>query len=242
MSDGQQPKKKEESKGALLTGTDIGEIISHDLQDQDENKLIISSYDPEKITPVGYDLRVGRTYTTSNIKSREPLEKGDSFFLKPNSTALISTLEEIRMPKDKSISGLIQSKVSQVSKGLSHISTTVDPDYEGHLLIAVHNHSTKTIEFKYGDAFCTIVFIKNLSPSTCNSKHNPDRLDIFLNYFTEQTRQANQIKFWKDIIPPGVVIIFAISGYLIFGNKPGFIASVACGVAISQFVERRYLR
>ena len=146
------------------------------------------------------------------------------------------------MPKNKTITGLIESKVSQVSKGLSHISTTVDPDWRGHLLIAVHNHAIEEVELKYGDTLCTIVFLQNASPATRECDKQPDRLDIFLDSFRDRSVKAQETKKHRDLIPPLIVVGTGIGGYIAFGNTPGFAATIAAGVAISQFVERRYLR
>ncbi|WP_291997222.1 hypothetical protein [Candidatus Accumulibacter sp. ACC012] len=228
---------------SLLTDTDLEPILSDNLQEQAGDKLVLSPFEEKCLTPVGYDLRVGKTYTVSDMgRKRKDLKQGETITLQPGTTALISTLEFVRMPKDKSITGLIESKVSQVSKGLSHVSTTVDPDWRGNLLIAIHNHAIEAVELGYGDTFCTIVFIKNVSPSTRDCDKQPGRLDIFLDTFQDRSLKAQKIRNRKDFLPPAIVAIAGIGGYLVFGNTPGFVASVAGGVAISQFVERRYLR
>jgi deoxycytidine triphosphate deaminase len=228
---------------SLLTDTDLEPLLSDNRQEPDNDKLVLSPYDEKGLTPVGYDLRVGKTYTASDMgQVRKDLKEGEKITLQPGTTALISTLEYVRMPKNKTITGLIESKVSQVSKGLSHISTTVDPDWRGHLLIAIHNHAIEAIELSYGDTFCTIVFIRNVSPATRDCDKQPDRLDIFLDKFRDRSVKAQKTRKYKDLIPPAIVAGATIGGYFAFGPTPGFAATVAAGVAISQFVERRYLR
>jgi len=128
---------------ALLTDTSIREILCKSPQSQSSNELLINPFDEDSLTPVGYDLRVGNLYSskrgeTYNINTDEFVE------IFPGDTVLIRTLENISMPKDKSISAIILSKVSKVSKGLSHISTTIDADWSGYLLIAINNHSVYT--------------------------------------------------------------------------------------------------
>lgn len=227
----------------FLTDTDLDQLISGDSQEKNDSKLVLAPYCEKCMTPVGYDLRVGQTYITSDIPEvRRDLKKGEIITIRPNTTALISTLEWIRMPKDKTLTGLIESKVSMVSRGLSHISTTVDPDYWGELLIAVHNHSVQDILLKYGERFCTIVFFRNETPSTRPCDRQPGRLDIFLKRFQEKSSKGQRERKTKDWVPPAIVTLVAACGYTVFGNTPGFIATVAMGVAISQFVERRYLR
>lgn len=226
-----------------LTDTDLEPILSDNRQEPDDSKLVLSPFSPECLTPVGYHLRVGKTYTASDMgQVRKDLGEGETITLHPGTTALISTLEYVRMPKDKTITGLIESKVSQVSKGLSHVSTTVDPDWRGHLLIAIHNHAIEAIKLAYGETFCTIVFLKNASPATRDCDKQPDRLDIFLDKFRDRSVKAQKTRKHKDFIPPLIVAVAGIGGYVVFGNTQGFVGTIAAGVAISQFVERRYLR
>ncbi|MCX5964280.1 MAG: hypothetical protein NT070_14395 [Cyanobacteria bacterium] len=59
----------------------------------------------------------------------------------------------------KKISGTYHSKVALVSKGLSHIGTTLDPEYVGCSLIAIHNHSNQDVSLTPEiDTFATLVF------------------------------------------------------------------------------------
>ena len=225
---------------SVLTDTDLEQLLSHT---ESAGSLAISPYDKKCLTPVGYDLRVGETYTTSDARQvQKDLKDGETITLRPGRTALISTLEHVRMPEDRRITGLIESKVSQVSKGLSHVSTTVDPDWRGHLLIAIHNHAIEKVELAYGETFCTLVFLENTSPSTLDSDKQPGRLDIFLNQFQEKSIKAQRTQNIRDLIPPAIVIAIAAAAYPVFGNSSGFIAAVSVGIVISQFVERRYLR
>jgi len=143
---------------SLLTDSDLRTKLCTVKGEEGNDKILIYPFSEDCLTPVGYDLRVGRLYSSSlhggpfeiDDKSRIQISHGD--------TVLITTQEEIGMPKNRSVSALIMSKVSKVSKGLSHISTTIDPDWNGHLLIALNNYSRSTIELAVGEAFCTAVF------------------------------------------------------------------------------------
>jgi deoxycytidine triphosphate deaminase len=224
---------------SLLTDTDLERIIARELKGASENALVIYPYSEDSLTPVGYDLRVGSPVATSNEVGRKKLVEGECFSIASGATALISTLESLRMPLDRSISGLIESKVTKVSKGLSHISTTVDPDWEGHLLIAVHNHSSEKFTLTYGETFCTMVFLKNSSPSTRPCNKDPGRLDVFLEKFDKETSAAARKRAMKEYFPPLTIIIISCIGWYLFDNTPGFIASVAFSVAISQFIAAK---
>lgn len=223
----------------LLTDTDLEKIISPDPEKILNDSLLISPYNPKSLTPVGYDLRVGTPYATSDKVGRRELKEGGALEIRPGSTALISTLENIEMPKSRMVSGLIESKVTKVSKGLSHISTTVDPDWKGKLLIAVHNHSSEKFVLTYGDTFCTIVFIKNESPSTRECKKIENRIDVFLNKFDEDTKKSERKRALKIYIPPAIILGSAAIGYIVFGNQIGFSAMAVIGIAISQYVSEK---
>jgi deoxycytidine triphosphate deaminase len=224
---------------SLLTDTDLNKILNTELGEATEDSLTIYPYSKDSLTPVGYDLRVGKTIANSDRLGRKTLSEGDCFTISPGSTALITTLENISMPKKRSISGLIESKVSKVSRGLSHISTTVDPDWNGNLLIAIHNHSSEKIKLTYGEAFCTIIFIANQSPSTKVCNKQPGRLDVLMEKFDQENARATKRRIFKEVLPPIIVLIAGALGYFIFGNSPGFAALVAIGTAISQYVAAK---
>jgi len=224
---------------SLLTDSDLEKILVKEEKYSSDENLIISPFSNDSLTPVGYDLRVGETAAISTKSGRIQLVEGESFTIPASSTALVATLENIGMPRDRSLSALIESKVTKVSKGLSHISTTVDPDWKGNLLIAIHNHSSEKFKLSYGETFCTIVFIKNLSPSNKPCDKQPGRLDVFLEKFEEESARAAKKRTFKEFLPPAVVLASAALGYLVFGNTIALAASVAVGVAISQYIQAK---
>ena len=223
---------------SILTDTDITQILKKSESEATEESLVIDPFSNE-LTPVGYDLRVGGTVATSNTVGRQKIIKGESITISPGATALITSLENVVMPKNRTLSAFIKSKVTMVSKGLSHISTTIDPDWRGNLLIAIHNHSTEKIKLSYGEPFCTVVFIRNISPSTGISNKQPGRLDVFINKFEQETAKAKKMRRLQEFIPPIIVLSFAATGYFVFKNTIGFVALVSIGVAISQYVAAK---
>jgi deoxycytidine triphosphate deaminase len=92
-------------------------------------------------------------------------------------TALIETYETIWI--SKKISGTYHSRVTQVSKGTGHIGTTLDPNYIGPSLLAVHNHSKTPIELIPEKAeFITLVFQYLLTESSREHGNSHGRKDI----------------------------------------------------------------
>jgi len=229
----------------LLTDTDLTNLITDEKNWLDKNKLHIFPYDPDCLTPVGYDVRVGPQYASSIDAKLYSLTPDDKVLIKPGDIVLITTLEDIGMPQNRTISAFITSKVSKVSKGLSHISTNIDPDWKGPLLIALHNPSRNTVSLSYGEAFCTINFIENKTPACKDCGKEPGRSDILLQQFlrdvTTVRKQAEatfNTKYRLTLSYKAVtIVIFSWSGYHYFGLTPGFPAMVALGVGLSNFVS-----
>lgn len=187
---------------SLLTNTDLENIINSN--SQSISSLKIHPYNPVNLTPVGYDLTVGHYYYL-NGKKRE-LKDNEALRVPSNGIVLIESLEEISMPDDKSISAMINSKVSLSCLGLSNISTTVDADWSGKLLIAIRNHSNRKVLLKKNSAFCTVVFFKNNSNARKSSVQKPTgRSDILVDSFMMQSKTS-----WKDIVVHFSPVIFVL--------------------------------
>ena len=223
---------------SLLTDTDLRVLMCSEQEWADKNKIHIHPFIEKNLTPVGYDLSVGDSYASALKPERIDINVGDRVTIKPGDTVLITTLEKIEMPQDRKISALVLSKVSKVSKGLSNISTTIDPDWKGELSIPIHNLSKSSVSMGYGETFCTIVFFENKSAATKDCGKDQRRLDILVNEWTEVARRANKKlkteELVKIIIPIGIIMLFSIIGYQIFGNSPGFGTMTTVGVALSQ--------
>lgn len=223
---------------SILTDTDLTKILCYDEAQWDEDKtLLIQHGSDDCLTPMGYDLSVGSFYKTFIAKPNlVTIKKGGKVAIKPGDIALIGSLEKLKMPKDGSISALILSRVSQVSRGISNISTKVDPGWaEGELLIPVQNFSRDVIELDYAEKFCTIVFFKNESPaSPYNSRSSREK-------FFNLLAKTNSESLAKDFQLAAVsIFIYGISiaiGYNLYGDKPTFGVIVGVGIAIEKIVS-----
>ncbi|MBD2532344.1 hypothetical protein H6G97_23305 [Nostoc flagelliforme FACHB-838] len=107
----------------------------------------------------------GASYNLTASKLAWKIQDGESAYdssveriiIPKNSTVLIQTNEAIWV--SKRITGTYHSKVGWVSQGIGHIGTTLDPDYIGNSLIAVHNHSDKSVHLKpETDTFVSLMF------------------------------------------------------------------------------------
>jgi deoxycytidine triphosphate deaminase len=223
------------------------------LKEKDEQtRLSISSYDEDCFSPVGYDLRAGGLYASSKdgklgilgdeqpeaaskkismlkAKLRRPkIKVADPacIILHPHSTTLVTTLEEITMPQDGSLSAFVFSKVRMVSKGLSHVSTTIDADWRGQLVVAIHNHSRKKIKLEYQQKFCTVVFLENKTKTITKTGKKSGRNDIMIGAFAK-TNYLKEYKDWAVIVGFGIFgIVVLLTLVSIFPEKSPAISGV----------------
>lgn len=164
----------------VLTDTDLREIMVTERSDwvgtNKNTKLLIKNFIEDNLTPVGYDLSIGEEF----VKLKQGIKKGylrndeDKLIIKPNEIVAIRTYEDICMPQNKKISGIVVSKVSKVEEGLSHISTSIDPDWKGNFIITIANHSNRKVTLRYKNPFCTVIFLKNESAATKDCLKNPE--------------------------------------------------------------------
>lgn len=124
-------------------------------------------------------------------------------FIEPRDTALVISREFLTVPNN--ICGSVNSRVSTVSAGLGHISTTIDPGWKGALLIAVSNPSAvrkKLYIQKEQTNDCplaTITFHYLSSPAVVEqiSKKLPARVDILERYTLPQANWSKWDHFLR---------------------------------------------
>lgn len=106
----------------------------------------------------------------------------DIITIPPHDSVLVET-EEVIHVSDK-IAGTYHSKVGLVSKGIGHIGTTLDPNWCGNSLIALHNTSGDPIDIKVGDTFVSLIFsyVKTEAKTDgLNGSNSSGRLDALTN-------------------------------------------------------------
>jgi deoxycytidine triphosphate deaminase len=91
-----------------------------------------------------------------SLKTKQKIVNDNIITIPARDTALIATKEILHVTSK--IAGTYHSKVKLVSKGLSHIGTTLDPTWFGHSLIAIHNVSDKDIDLKCEETFVSLTF------------------------------------------------------------------------------------
>ncbi|MES2776809.1 MAG: hypothetical protein V4722_21705 [Bacteroidota bacterium] len=132
-----------------------------DIQNNLGKNIIIEPYESKCLSPIGYDFRIGNF--VFSIESGIINSKDGGYYLPKKSTVQILTKESLWV--SSKIAGTFHSRVSLVSRGISHISTTLDPLWFGPLLITIRNNTEKELFLKQDQKFVTLIFYRLQSPT-----------------------------------------------------------------------------
>ena len=156
-----------------------------------EGHLKILPFERKNLTGIGYNLST--TDFAFSIKRgilltihREGLMRYVT--IPGNDTVLFFSKEYIEI--DNTLAGTFHSKVSRVSEGLGHNSTTLDATWKGQLLISVNNPTSKGIKFyldKDGGSVLTLLLHKLDTPVTGDNIHdnNKGRSELLIAHFAD---------------------------------------------------------
>ncbi|CAH0310193.1 hypothetical protein ACIQW7_27915 [Peribacillus simplex] len=98
--------------------------------------------------------------------------------VKASTTVSIHTQEAIWV--SRRIGGTYHPRVSMVAKGLSNISTTLDPQWYGLSLVTVSNITDQDIEIKVGEGFVSVMLYYLNSPAEKgNIDNQASRPDLY---------------------------------------------------------------
>jgi len=221
---------------SILTDTDIKRLL-------DKGTFAITPFNEERLTPIGYNLSIGNFYISKRKLQRFNLKLGEEFTVKPGEVVAIRSLETVELPADRSISGLLKAKIKMITAGFAQISTTIDSDHNGPLIIQVQNISSYNATLVQGRPFCTMVLFTNNTPSTkhANNPYNEEEIiDNLIDTWANQRRSAGP-KLWQLTRPFGPILFVISSGIIAlayFGSTPAFGGVMAAIAAIGMLFER----
>ncbi len=159
----------------------MGQLGRQDIinENQRENGLKIIPFNKDyDLKAASYDITPTIIAMSSKLGMLETVyrEKGNItryyVYVKPKDTALVISNEYISVPPN--IAGYVVSRVSRISDGFGHVSTNIDPNWEGALLIGLSNPTQKAIKVHVGgergittkaDALATLSFHYLETPS-----------------------------------------------------------------------------
>ena len=221
---------------SLLTDVDIRQL-------HESGELKIEPFQEVRLTPADYNLSIGQYYISRKALVRIELEENEGFTVAPGESVAIRTWENIGLPKDRTLSGLVQSKIKMVKAGFGHIATTVDSDHNGHMIVIVQNHSQYDARLTRGQPFCTLVFLKNSSPTKMTSNNTYDEHEIAQDLIEAWSSQRPELgrKSWR-ILKPLLPIFFVLLGsgaaVATFGGQLAFGGVIAIVGTVAVLLER----
>lgn len=131
----------------------------------DADQLIANANKNLCLGPASYELRIGSVRQFTEGAPEQKLESGQKFVMEPGASALIGTLEELRMPAD--LGGFLFLKSSLGRAGyIPWAQGYVDPGYKGSVTIALHNVAGKLQLFEHAQKICHVIFVKLTAETT----------------------------------------------------------------------------
>lgn len=122
----------------------------------EEGELDITDLNEEdQITPIGVDLTVGPSYkrpATQEVFHAE--EKGGQIILQPDTFYHLHTVESVNLPED--LYGRTDVVMERSLEGVQVTTGTVDPGFNGRLLLGVENVSERSKTLTVGDRIVQI--------------------------------------------------------------------------------------
>lgn len=148
---------------ALLNSADIAAYV--------KATALIYPFDEKRLKGASYDVTIKGSvvywkFTDSGKVEKKIIQiekKGDSFDLEPNSIAFVTLEPMFRIPTYLALR--FNLKITHIYKGLLlGTGPLVDPGFSGKLSIPLHNLTSNTYRFFYGEELITMEFTK-MSPN-----------------------------------------------------------------------------
>jgi deoxycytidine triphosphate deaminase len=127
-----------------------------------EGKVFAEGFEPRQLSGCAYDLRAGDTLTSRQRGQQFDLAE-EPFVLQPGEVATVQTIEKLNF-RDPLCYSLIFSSHTQLSQGLFHPTTSVDPGFTGPLTITLINLGTTAYTIRRGERVAKMI-ISPVSPT-----------------------------------------------------------------------------
>ena len=192
-----------------------GQLSDRDIRiELDDEEIVIKPYDINSLKNASYDISPTIIAMSTKLGMLETVYRDKKYphqfyiYVKPNDSILMVSKEFIKLPQY--ISGYVVSRVSKIMYGFGHISTSIDPSWEGALLIGLNNPTKKPIKVyvskglntKAKDiSLATITFHYLNTPSNNSTKIQKGmRLDL-LNKESYSNRKTIKSLYYQVIHP-----------------------------------------
>ncbi len=136
---------------------------------------LISPFNPDNLRLSSYDLTVGKEYyigqsDTGSLFETQNLRDSQSITIPPHAVCFILTEEEINLSDD--ITARVSLRMTHIYAGMVLTSQPpFDPNYQGKVVVMLHNLSSAPYHLKCGERVATIEFTKLISRAQGNRAH-----------------------------------------------------------------------
>jgi len=116
----------------------------------------IKNFSIESVQPASYDLRAGKRAIISSDNNHTEIDvEQTSLVLEPKSTAVLQSYEWLKFPKW--LLGRLGAMTDLSSNGILTLhGIQVDPGFEGHIYVTLHNVSSNKLVLGYQQPFMTM--------------------------------------------------------------------------------------
>jgi len=183
---------------ALLNASDIYNYVV--------KTNMVDPFDISLLKPASYAIRVGSRFIYWPDKEKPPIDRtlseGEWFTVPPSTIAFITTKEKFTLPPY--IAMRFDLKINNAHRGILRGSgPLVDPGFEGHLLVPMHNLTINHYSFHEGQPFLWAEFTK-VSPhqtwdSTLGEKYKEYNLSIDADKYLEFPGRKKNLTPWAYI-------------------------------------------
>lgn len=186
-------------------------LNSADIHDYIETTGLLYPYTPKYLKSSSYEVQVGDEayfWDKHGEKQKVALNDDAQIELPPNGLVFFKTLQEFRLPPYMAVR--FNLRITNVHRGLLlGTGPLVDPGFEGHLYIPLHNLTNNSYFFSGGDPFIWVEFTKtspleqwgNAKPSQRTGVYNPFRDDKKWLEASHYFNQANSGKSIRNATP-----------------------------------------
>jgi deoxycytidine triphosphate deaminase len=120
-----------------------------------EGKVITAAFEAKQLSGCAYDLRAGDSLTSRQRGQQFDLTK-EPFVVESGEVVTIRSMEELNY-LDPLCCGLILTSHTQLSQGVFHPTTSVDPGFVGPLTITLINLGTTGYSIRRGDRIAKLI-------------------------------------------------------------------------------------
>lgn len=133
-------------------------VPDHEIESRmKDGSLVITEFDPDGLTPNGYDLRVAE----ARLEGGESISSG-VLSIPPGKLFFVSTVERVELPDD--LAAQLWTRTSWLRKGLLMGLGKIDAGFHGTLTFSGLNASSATVELPIGSRMVQMVLERMHSP------------------------------------------------------------------------------